>query len=219
MRFAVLIFTAAALNGFQTRPAADRPPMALTELHAAAVAVWRPALVGDWNLVSSRMDSVDTAASHLPAHAGKPDLIHQLDARLKSLHRDVRGHRSVAAATDANWVARIADEIMSSYETAMPGDVRLLEFFCRAAETDAVASRRARFNTDIADLRTVWGRVEPLLLQRNATDPARRFTDAIVRLEGAKTATEQKAAAEAALAEGDDVLGVFAAPSNRASRE
>lgn len=209
MRFPILIVSAAVLSGFQTPPAADRPPMPIAELHDAAVAVWHPALAGDWALVSSRMDTVEMAASHLPAHAGKPDLIRQLNGRLTSLRRAVRGREAIAAATEANWVARIADEIASTYDTRTPGDVGLLEFFCRAAETDAAASRQARFSRDVADLETVWRRVEPLLLQRKGTDPARRFTDAVVRLDGAKTAAERKAAADAALVEEDRVRDAF----------
>lgn len=204
------------LFGVQTPPVADRAPRALTQLRDAAVAACGPALAGEWTTVADQLKAMRSAVADLPSDATQPDLRRQLNARMQAFQMAVRDERGADAAANANWVARIADEMATHYEATVPGDVRLLGFFGRAAEIDAARHRRARVKTDVADLHTVWRRVEPAVLQMKAADAARQVTDAIVRLEGASASADISAAAEAEVSAANRIVALF---QSRAARQ
>jgi hypothetical protein len=210
------MFFALLLGGFitvQIPPAADRPPTSLTQLRDAAVAVFDDALRGNWPAASEATGTIDDALMELPSHAASPDLVHQIRGRVRALHRAVRDRQTVVAATNANWIARLSDEVSASYDTTLPGDVRLLGFFGRALEIDASPSRRTHARSDLADLRTVWHRVEPSLLQRQAVDAARQFNDALANLDAAASGGDLTRAAAAEIAVADRVAAAYAGGS------
>ncbi len=192
----------------QNAPAADRPPRALIQLRDAAVTAWRPALSGNWTSVADQLTTMRAAIAELPPGMQKPDLRQQLHGRMEALQSAVHDRRAADAAANANWIARIADEMAVPYEAAVPADVRLLAFFGRAAEADAAGHRRARVKVDIADMHTVWRRVEPMVLRRGAEAEARRFADAMVRLEGV-SGGEVAAAADAEVDAADRIAQLF----------
>ena len=195
----------------QRPPAADRPPEPLTELRDAAIAIYTPALRGDWPTASERLKTLNEAVADMPTHVGKPDLVQQLRGRLLALRRAVHDHRSVVAATNANWVARLADEIGSAYDTTLPLDIRLLGFFGRALEIDGVR-RGSRTRADLADLHTVWRRVEDSVLQHNGTDAVRQFSDALVALDGAVRGGGLASAARTELDAAQRVAALYQVP-------
>jgi len=213
MGLSMFVIAAAVLWPAQVPPAADRPPRAVVELRDAALSAWRPALEGDWTTASERLQTIQSAVTTLPARAGQPDLRIQLRGRIAAFRDAIKTRRGVAAAMNANWIGRLADEMADQYETAVPGDVRLLGFFGRAAEIDAIAHRRAKVKSDLSGLRTAWHRVEPMVLQRNATDAARRFSDAVVQLSGASTTDQQTRAAEAELDAAQQINAIFSPTS------
>ena len=195
----------------QRPPVADRPPEPLTELRDAAIAMYTPALRGDWPTASERLKILNEAVTDLPTQLGKPDLVQQLRGRLPALRRAVHDHQSVVAATNANWVARLADEIGSAYDTTLPLDIRLLGFFGRSLEIDGV-QRGPRTNADLADLHTVWRRVEDSVLQHNGTDAARQFSDALVALDGAVRGGDLASAARIELDAAQRVAALYPGP-------
>ncbi len=200
------------LSGFvlgQTAPAADRPPTAVTQLRETAVALYAQALNRNWRAALEQLNAIDEAVMELPAHVAAPDLVQQLRGHVRALHRAVRDHRVPAAANNANWIARLADEMAASYDTAVPTDVRLLTFFGRALEVDALQRRQAHARTDLADLRTVWSRVEPSILQRHDVDAAREFTDALVGLDAAVRHGDLARAARAEVAAANRVAAAY----------
>jgi hypothetical protein len=192
----------------QLPPVADRPPESVVQVRETALAVFDAALQQDWPAASERVRMLNHAITLLPRDETKPDITAQLRGRMLALQRAVESRLATAAAADANWVARLAEEIAASYEPALPPDMRLLGFFGRALEVDAAADARRKANTDLADLRTVWRRVEPTVLQCDGTDAARTFSDALVGLDGAISGGDLASAARAEIAAAERVVAV-----------
>lgn len=188
---------------------ADRQPAALSQLRDAAVAVYDSARTGDWPGTSDRMRTLDAAAANLPSPPGKADLAQQLRGHMKALKDAIRDRQAAEAASNANWVARLAEELSDAYETRVPIDVRLLAFYGRAIQIDAVRQRPQQTKADMADLKTVWSRVEPLVLGQNGVDVARRFTDGIAQLDGAVQNGDPSKAAGTLVAQCGDVVALF----------
>lgn len=209
------LFSGLALAAAQAPPAADRPPAAVNDLRAAAIAVYTPALAGDWATAAERMPDIDRAMRDLPPKVGKADLVDQLHDRVKGLKDSVGDRRAIAAATNANWIARLADEIAAEYETSVSPDARLLAFFGREIAIDAQRPRHRGAQRDVADLKTVWQRVEPMVLPRS-TEAARQFDDALVRMDGTVRRGDLAAAARSEVAASDQILAALrTAPAAR----
>jgi len=206
--FVGLLIGALLVGGAQNIPAADRPPAALSRVHDAALEVYTGALAGDWQTVSDGMQTLTSARADLPPRVGRADLAQQLKQRMKALQDAVRDHQPTMAAANANWIARLADEMASHYETAIPNDVHLLGYFGRAIEVDSQA-RQGKAKTDIADLRTVWSRVEPMVLRRNGVAAAKQFSDALAQLDAAGDPVALRKAAETELKASDAVVALF----------
>jgi len=209
IRYVIAIATVISAPAFALQTA-DRPPAALSQMRDAAIAVYDSARVSDWPATSERLHTLDAAAATLPSPPGKADLTQQLRGRMQALKDAIRDQQSADAATNANWVARLADELSDAYEIRVPIDVRLLAFYGRAIQIDAIRQRPQQEKVDMADLRTVWSRVEPMVLQRNGVDVARRFTDRLAQLDGAVQKGDAANAAALLVASSDDVIALFA---------
>lgn len=200
-----LLFSGLLFGPLQAPPAADRPPRPVVDLRSAAVAVYAPALAADWPTAAERIGDIDTAMRDLPPNVGKADLRQQLRGRVRALKDTIRDRQPLAAAANANWIARLADEIAASYETTVSPDARLLGYYGRAIAIDARRPHRRGARADLADLRTVWDRVEPMVLQRNGVDTARQFGDALAGLDAAVARGDLTSAAKAEVAASEQV--------------
>ena len=209
MFLTLMILSSVVLGSVQTPPAADRPPRSLTEIHDTALAAFDQALRNDWPGMADSVATLSRVLDRLGPDAGDPDLVGQLNARFHALRDAVRDRQATEAATNANWTARLADEMSEKYETVVPGDVRLLSFFARALEVDATRGSGARTSPHVADLRTVWLRVEPAVLQRGGVDVARQFNDALAGLDAAMQRGDLMGAARAEVRASEQVTQLF----------
>jgi hypothetical protein len=62
----------------------------------------------------------------------------------------------------------------------------MLGYYGRELELGIAAGDHARLKQALDDLQQTWNRFEPIVLQRGAVDEARRFTDIVAQLDGAK---------------------------------
>jgi hypothetical protein len=62
----------------------------------------------------------------------------------------------------------------------------MLGYYGRELEVGVAAGDHARLTPAVADLQQTWNRFEPIILQRGAVDDARRFTDMVTQLDGAR---------------------------------
>jgi hypothetical protein len=85
----------------------------------------------------------------------------------------------------------------------------LLDYYGRQLELGIAASRPSALKQATADLRQTWKSIEPDILRRGHVDDARRFTDILVQLEGAKRPADFIVPARAELAAVDRLETIF----------
>jgi hypothetical protein len=192
------------------RPAVTNPPpAAMTEIGAAAAEIFDAARTATWPDASASLDTLRESIQTLPTSGLPPDLVAQLRMRTADLARGVKGRRRVAAMDAANSITRLAGELSSSYETAIPFKVVLLDYYGRQLELGLTASRPAMMRQAAADLRQTWNSVEPTILRRGGVEDARRFTDIVVQIEGARRPADFVAPVRAELAAVDRMQKIF----------
>jgi hypothetical protein len=109
----------------------------------------------------------------------------------------------------ANIITRIVAELSAPYQPEIPYKVVLLDYYGRQLELGLAASRPSTIKQASADLRQTWNSVEPSILERGHVEDARRFTDIVVQIEGAKQATDFVAPVRAELAEVGRLKKIF----------
>lgn len=193
----------------QTIPAADRPPAQLAQVSDAAAALFDAAFASDWPSVIDRQQELTNAASSLPAPMPRADIASQLDTRVAWLGRHVADKQRVETMDDANAVTRAAAELSAEYQTDVPYEVKMLEDDGRQLELGIASGRIQTLTRASTDLRSTWNRIEPTVERRGRIDDARRFTDLVVQVEGARRVADYVAPTRAELTLAEQIDKAF----------
>ena len=190
-------------------PAAERPPDALVQIGELAKDLFDAARTSNWSNVAGAVQSLKESISVLSSPRLKPDLTAQLRSRISDLERSAKARRRVQSMDFANSITRLVAELSAPYQTEIPYEIVLLDYYGRQLQLGLVASRPSTLKQATADLRQTWNAVEPSILRRGHVDDARRFTDIVVQLEGATHPSDFVAPVRAELAAVDRLEKIF----------
>ena len=190
-------------------PAAERPPDALVQIAELAKDLFDAARTSNWSNVAGEVQSLKESISVLSSPRLKPDLTAQLRSRIGDLERSAKARRRVQSMDFANSITRLVAELSAPYQTEIPYEIVLLDYYGRQLQLGLVASRPSTLKQATADLRQTWNAVEPSILRRGHVDDARRFTDIVVQLEGATHPSDFVAPVRAELAAVDRLEKIF----------
>ena len=190
-------------------PAAERPPDALVQIGELAEELFDAARTSKWSNVAEAVQSLKESALVLSSPRLKPDLNAQLRSRINDLKRSAKARRRAQSMDFANSITRLVAELSAPYQTEIPYEIVLLDYYGRQLQLGLVASPPSTLKQATADLRQTWNAVEPSILQRGHADDARRFTDIVVQLEGAKHPADFVAPVRAELAAVDRLEKIF----------
>lgn len=170
------------------QPAAtvDSPPPALLDVGESAEGLFDAARLPNWPDATVALQAMNRSAADLPATFSRPDLAGRLHSRLAEVGDTVAMRQRVQTMELANAITRLVAELSEEYRTQLPYALVMLDYYGRELEIGIAAGDRARLKQATADLRQTWNRFERTILARGAVDDARRFTDIVVQLEGAR---------------------------------
>jgi hypothetical protein len=123
-----------------------------------------------------------------------------LTSRIHSLEDSVTARRRVQSMDFANSITRLVADLSSPYQAEIPYKIVLLDYYGRQLELGLAEPRPSTLKQATADLRQTWNSIEPSIMRRGHADDARRFTDIVVQLEGAKRPADFVAPVRAELA-------------------
>jgi hypothetical protein len=118
-------------------------------------------------------------------------------------------HQRLDAMADANLVTRLVADLTAEFQTAVPYEAVMLGYYGHQLEVGIAAGQPSALAQAVADLRSTWNRIEPAIEQRGHIEEARRFTDIVVQLEGAKRPADFVAPTRAEFAEADRIVQLF----------
>ncbi|PWT83262.1 MAG: hypothetical protein C5B57_07155 [Blastocatellia bacterium] len=190
-------------------PVADRPPATLVGIGDAAKGLFDAAVAADWRAASEWTMAISESASALPSGLPKADLVGQLGSLVAALKGHVTAHERIETMDYSNTVTRLVADLSAEFQTDVPYDAVMLGFYGRQLELGIATVRPSTLTQAVTDLRSTWNRLQPVLLQRGQTDEARRFTDVVVQLEGAKRPADFVAPTRAELTEADRIEKLF----------
>ena len=164
----------------------NSPPPMLLEVGETAEDLFDAARLSNWTGAAVALQAMKESAEDLPATFSKPDLAARLQSRLEEVGDSVATRQRLQTMDFANAITRLVAELSEEYQPERPFALVLLGYYGRELELGIAAADQARLTRAATDLRETWNRFEGTILQRGAVDDARRFSDIVVQLEGAR---------------------------------
>jgi hypothetical protein len=190
-------------------PLADAPPAALVRVGESAEGLFDAAAASNWLTATEQVQALSEAASQLPPHLPKADLVAQLRTRIDDVKQSAAARRRVETMDFANSITRIIADLSAEFQTDVPIDVVMLDYYGRQLELGIATGRQSTLTQATADLRQQWNRIEPTIERRGHVDEARRFKDIVVQLEGARRPADFAAPTRAELVAVDRLERIF----------
>jgi hypothetical protein len=190
-------------------PTADRSIMALRQIGDGAKWLFDAAYASDWSAVADYEANIREAQGELPSNLPLPDVVAQLRSRLDQLRRDTRGRQRLATMGDANAITKIVAGLSSQFQTLVPYEADLLGFYGRELELGILSGDSSTLAQATTDLQSTWNALEQRVEDRGGVDLAKRFTDAVVQLVGARRPSDYVAPTRAELVESARVVQLF----------
>ncbi|MGH9143179.1 MAG: hypothetical protein ACRD2I_18760 [Vicinamibacterales bacterium] len=183
----LLVVWIACTAAVQSSPtAANTPPATLLQLGGSAAALFVTAQTGEWKQAAAQVADIQRSLDDIPASIGPGDVRAQLHRRVSALRRSVARRQAVLVMRSANDVTRLAAELEGSFGTAVPFELKLLDYYGRQIQIGIAARRLSIVQQATRDIRQRWNALRPRVERLGRTDDARRFTDIVVGLERAR---------------------------------
>jgi hypothetical protein len=190
-------------------PTATAPPAALVSVGESAEGLFDAAHASQWQIATEQLRALNDAASRLPASLPKVDLVAQMRSRIEDVKGSAAAHSRVDTMDFANSITRIVADLSAEFHTEVPIGVVMLDFYGRQLELGIATGRQSTLTRATADLRQQWDRIEPTIVRRGRVDEAKRFTDIVVQLEGARRPADFVAPTRAELDAVDRLEKIF----------
>jgi hypothetical protein len=168
----------------------SRPPITLLDVGRTAEVLFDAARRANWPDADAAVRDIAESAANLPASTSKLDLVTQLQSRLKEAGDTVSARQRLQTMVQANEITQLVADLSEEYQTEIPYALVMLGYYGRELELGIAVGDHARLQQAVADLQQTWNRLEPIILQRGAVDDARRFTDIVTQLVGARTSAD-----------------------------
>jgi hypothetical protein len=205
--------TAASPAPASAIPSAERTPSSLVQIGELAKSLFDAADASDWSAAADGTQSLNESASELPDTLPKPDLVAQLRSRLDDVRQTVAMHQRIETMDDANGITRLVADMSGEFQPQVPYEAVMLGYYGRQLELGIASTKLATLTQASTDLRSTWNRIEPTIERRGHVDDARRFTDIVVQLEGARRPADFVAPARAELSEAGRIEKLFRSPT------
>jgi hypothetical protein len=171
----------------QSTAMVNSTPPALLDVGEKAAELFDAARLSNWTDAAAALEAMNESATDLPVAFSRPDLAERLQSRLEDVGDAVSARQRLETMDSANGITRLVAELSADDETEIPAALVMLGYYGRELEFGIAKGDQARLKRTAADLQQAWNRFERTILQRGATDEARRFTDIVVQLDGART--------------------------------
>jgi hypothetical protein len=188
---------------------ADAPPAALVLVGESAESLFDAARTSQWANATAQLQTLNEAASQLPSSLPKADLVGQLRSRIDDVRQNAAAHSRVETMAVANSITRIVAELSGEYWVEVPVAVVMLDYYGRQLQLGIATNNQSTLAQATADLRQQWDRVRPTIERLGHADEAKRFTDIVVQLEGARRPADFVAPTNAELEAVDRLETIF----------
>lgn len=188
----------------------DQVPQALKDVGEYGERVYDMAKVADWTKAQADLVTLQQSARQLNQQVpSNGSGIRQLTGSIDRLSRAVAAKDQQATQRGANQVTLLAAQMTQQYQTKVPVEVTLLDYYGRQLEIDAASGNMAPLQATAQQVDQTWSAVRPVIVGHRGTTQAQQFDALVAKANQAKTVGDYGQLATPILNHVDQLEAVF----------
>lgn len=188
----------------------DQVPQALRDVGEYAESIYDMAKVADWPKAQANLATLQQSAQLLRQQTTNSDSgINQLMGSIDQLSPAIAAKDPQATQQHANQVTLLAAQITQRYQTRVPVEITLLDYYGRQLDVDAASGNLAQLQTTTHHMTQTWQAVRPAVVRHGGTAQAQQFDTLVAQANQAKTVSDYGQLATPILNQVDQLEAVF----------
>lgn len=206
----LMVITADPSADTDTEVQDDQVPQALKDVGEYAESIYDMAKVTDWPKAQSNLAALQQSARLLGQQApnsgsGTDRLMSSID----QLSQAIAAKDPQVTQRYANQVTLLAAQMTQLYQTRVPVEITLLDYYGRQLEVDAASGNLAQLQTTTHQMTQTWQAVRPAVVRHGGTAQAQQFDTLVAQANQAKTVSDYGQLATPILNQVDQLEAVF----------
>jgi hypothetical protein len=180
-------------------PAADKRPLALSEVDDSARYLFESAREAKWMQADAQLQVLQHAFEDLPRGLQPADVTALIRTRMRELPDAVSQRDRVRTMEAANAITQAVIGLSAQFQSQVPAQIPTLAYLGRQLELGIASQRPVLIERVTAEIRQTWNELRPQLEHAGHAADVRRMTDIVVSLEGTNQSAEEASLARAEL--------------------
>lgn len=198
------------LNDRDTEVQDDQIPQALKDVGEYGERVYDMAKTADWTKTQADLAALKQSAQQLSHQMPNDSLgISQLNASIERLQQAVTANNQQTTQQLANQITLLAAQMTQPYQTKVPVEITLLDYYGRQLEIDAARGNLNQLQATVGQIDQTWNTVRPVLLSHGGNAEVQQFNSLVIKLNQDKSVNDYSPLATSVLDQVDRLEAVF----------
>lgn len=188
----------------------DQVPQALKDVGEYAESIYDMAKVADWPKAQANLATLQQSVRLLEQQTpNRGSGIDQLMGSIDPLSQAIATQDQQATQRLANQVTLLAAQLTQQYQTKVPVEITLLDYYGRQLEVDAASGNLVQLQATAHQITQTWQAVRPAVVRHGGTAQAQPFDALVAQANQAKTVSDYGQLATPILNQVDQLEAVF----------
>lgn len=198
------------LNDRDTEVKDDLVPSALSNIGEYGESVYDLAKIDNWMKAKTDFSQLQNAANqYARTNPDNNTELNQLNASIERLSNSITARERQTAMQNANQITSIAARLTQQYQTKIPSDITMLDYYGRELEIGAASGNITLLQNIAQQIGQTWESVRPTIISHGGTTVAQQFDLLVAQLNRAKSTSDYAQLAKPVLDRVDNLELVF----------
>lgn len=198
------------LNDTDAEVQDNQVPQALSNVGEYGEQVYDMAKIGDWAKAQADLTTLQQAVQQLSQQSPSNNShLLSLGNSVARLSQAVEAKDQQATQHYANQVTLIAAQMTQLYQTKVPIEVTLLDYYGRQLEVDAASGNMAQLQSTASQIEQTWSALRPVIMSHGGSAEVQQFDGLVARVKQAKSVADYSQLATPILDQVDQLEAVF----------
>jgi len=186
-------------------------PTSVSQVGEDGENIYEAAKASNWTQVTAKLTLLKNAAKKIDTESKISENPNedQLDAAITALNKAVPAKNKLATMRAANQTTLLAANLSPQFNSPVPVQVTLLDYYGRQLEIGAAANNMNQLKETAKDMSRTWHAVRPVVESRGGAAQAQQFDHLVARVEAAKSSNEYGSLSTPVLNQVDNLEKVF----------
>lgn len=169
----------------------DLIPPTLSSIGEYGESVYDLAKIDNWTKAKTDFSQLQDAANQYAlTNPENSTELNQLNASIERLNNSITTRDRQTAMQNANQITSIAARLTQQYQTKIPIDITMLDYYGRELEIGAASSNSTLLQNTAQQISQTWESLRPTIINHGGTTVAQQFDLLVTRLNRAKSTND-----------------------------